>query len=61
MDGQCRCWAGSRCLDAHILASNITVSHNNDFVAALRRVTQAPVVNLPTFNGKISEFAGFKK
>ena len=34
---------------------------NNDLVAALRSVTQAPVVNLPKFNGKNAEFAGFKK
>ena len=36
-------------------------SQNNDLVAALRSVTQAPVVRLPTFDGKIAEFAGFKK
>ena len=40
----------------------MVVSHNNDdIMGALRNVTQTPVVNLPTFNGKISEFAGFKK
>ena len=42
-------------------ASAGTVSQNNDLVAALRSVTQAPVVKLPTFDGKIAEFAGFKK
>ena len=40
---------------------NTTASNNDDLVAALRSVTQAPVVNLPKFTGKIAEFAGFKK
>ena len=44
------------------IAGKSVVSGNDDLVAALRSVTQAPVVNLPTFDGtKLSDYVGFKK